>query len=519
MKDDRSLIRLLCSRIGACALLKSDRHGFKLQWLLLYDKFVAPMANIEKIKFGTSGWRGVIADEFTVARVRVVTQAIAEHITAQGLKDKGVVVAYDTRFMSERFAEEAVRILAANGIHAYLSNRDAPTPAVSFEIIRRKAGGGINFTASHNPPLYNGLKFSPAWGGPALPETTKDIEAKANALLEKNNLAALSLAEAKERGIAEEVDLRKIYLDDLRKKIDIETIRKAKLKVAVDVLYGTGRDYLDAALRDAGCTVTVIHGHRDALFGGHAPDPSEENLSELAAMLKKGRFDIGLAVDGDADRFGILDADGTYINPNQVLALVLDYLCRTRGWRGGAARSIATSHLVDAVAKKHGIEVYETGVGFKYIGDLLVQGKIIFGGEESAGMTIKDHVPEKDGILACLLVAEMVAHERKNIREVLKRLYKEVGTVLDDRVNIQLTEANRKAVGERLSQPLSELGGLRVKGKKTTADGTKYMLEDDSWLLMRASGTEPVVRLYVESSSEENIKRLREAGIHFILGQ
>jgi alpha-D-glucose phosphate-specific phosphoglucomutase len=476
------------------------------------------MAN-EKIKFGTSGWRGVIADDFTVARVRAVTQAIADHLIAQGLKDKGVIVGYDTRFMSERFAAEAVRILAANGIHSWLSNRDVPTPVVSFEIIRRKAAGGINFTASHNPPQYNGLKFSPAWGGPALPETTKDIEARANALVDKNTIAALSSAEAKDKGLVEETDFSKAYLDDLRKKVDFEPIRKAKLKVAVDLLYGTGRGYLDAALREAGCAVTVLHGQRDALFGGHAPEPSEENLAELSAMMKKGRFDIGLAVDGDADRFGFLDADGTYINPNQALALVLDYLCRTRGWKGGAARSIATSHLVDAVAKKHGIDVYETGVGFKYIGDLLVQGKIIFGGEESAGLTIKDHVPEKDGIIACLLAAEMVAREKKSLKELLKRLYKEVGTILNHRINIHLTESNRKEVGERLSQPLTELGGLRVKGKKTTADGTKYMLDDDSWVLMRASGTEPVVRLYVEAGSEERIKSLSDAGRKYILGQ
>jgi len=474
---------------------------------------------IEKIKFGTSGWRGVIADDFTVSRVRVVAQAIADHLVSQGMKDKGVIIGYDTRFMSERFAEEAVRVFAANGIHCYLSNRDVPTPAVAFEIIRRKAGGGINFTASHNPPQYNGLKFSPAWGGPALPETTKDIETRANALLEKNSVATISCAEAKAKGLAEEVDLRKVYFEDLKKKVDIEAIRKSKLKVAVDLLYGTGRDYLDSMLRDAGCAVTVIHGNRDTMFGGHSPEPSEKNLAELSSIMKKGRFDIGLAVDGDADRFGVLDVDGSYVNPNQVLALVLDYLCRTRGWKGGAARSIATSHLVDAVAKKHGIEVYETGVGFKFIGDLLVQGKIIFGGEESAGMTIKDHVPEKDGILACLLVAEMVACEKKSIKDLLKRLFKEVGTILNDRINVRLTEANRADVNARLSQPLSELGGFRVKGKKTTADGTKYMIEDDSWVLMRASGTEPVVRVYVESSSEEKLKMLIEAGKKFILGQ
>ncbi len=460
----------------------------------------------------------MIADDFTVSRVRIVAQAIADHLAAQGLKDKGIVVGYDTRFMSERFAAESVKVLAANNIRCYLSNRDVPTPAVAFDIIRRKAAGGINFTASHNPPEYNGLKFSPAWGGPALPETTKDIESRANALLDKNSIPVMSLSDAKQKGLVEDSDLRKMYLDDLRKKVDFDPIKKTKLRTAIDLLYGTGRDYLDCALKDAGCAVTVVHGNRDALFGGHAPEPSEENLIELSDLMKKGKFDIGLAVDGDADRFGVLDPDGTYINPNQVLALVLDYLCRTRGWKGGAARSIATSHLVDAVAKKHGIEVYETGVGFKFIGDLLVQGKIIFGGEESAGMTIKDHVPEKDGILACLLVSEMVASERKSLKELLRRLYKDVGTILNDRINIRLTEANRKAVGDRLNQPVSELGGLRVKGKKTTADGTKYMLEDDSWVLMRASGTEPVVRVYVEAESEEKIKELTEAGKKFILG-
>lgn len=276
----------------------------------------------------------------------------------------------------------------------------------------------------------------------------------------------MPLAEARQKGMVDDADLRKVYFDDLKKKIDFDPIKKAKLKIAVDLLYGTGRDYLDSALKDAGCAVTVLHGYRDVLFGGNSPEPSEANLAELAALLRKGKFNIGLAVDGDADRFGVMDLDGTYINPNQILALALDYLCRTRGWKGGAARSIATSHLIDAVAKKHGIEVYETGVGFKFIGDLLVQGKIIFGGEESAGLTIKDHVPEKDGILACLLVAEMVSSEKKSIKELLKRLYKEVGVILDDRINIRITETNRKAVENRLSHPLSELGVSVLRAKK-----------------------------------------------------
>lgn len=474
---------------------------------------------IEKIQFGTSGWRGIIADTITKGRVRVLAQAIADHISAQGLKDRGMVVGYDTRFLSEDFAAEVVKVFSANGIHSWLANRDTPTPAVAFEIIRKKAAGGVNVTASHNPPEYSGIKFSAAWGGPALPEITKEIETRANALLEKNSISSLSIVEAKERGLLEEIDARKAYLEDLKKKIDTDALKKAKLKIAVDFQYGAGRDYLDTLLKDVGCSVVSLHGNRDPLFGGHAPEPSEENLAELSAFVKKGKFDLGLALDGDADRFGIVDADGSCIDTNQILALILDYLCRSRAWKGGAARSIATSHLIDAVAKKNGIDVYETGVGFKFIGDLLVQGKIIFGGEESAGLTIKDHVPEKDGILACMLVAEMVASERKSLKELLKRLYKDVGTIVNKRINIELTEANRLHLQGRLTQPITELDGLRVKGNKTTGDGTKYMLEDDSWVLMRASGTEPVVRLYVESTSEQKIQELIEAGRKFVLGR
>ncbi len=472
---------------------------------------------VDKIKFGVSGWQGVVADDFTIPRVKTVTQAIADHIVSRGMKDKGVVVGYDTRFMSEYFAEESAKVLAANGIRVYLSNRDTPAPVITFEILRRKTAGSILISAPHQPPYYNGLQFLPARGGAALSDAIKDVEARANMLLEKNAHATFFCGETREKAAVETVDLRKAYLEDLKRKIDVEALKKAKLKVALDLFCGTGRNYLDTFLTDAGCAVSIFHGHRDPLFDGCAPVLSGKNLAGLSEQMKKGKYELGLAVNDAADQFAILDGDGTYINPNQILALLLDFLCRTRGWKGGAARSIATSHLIDAVAKKHGIEVYETGIGFHFIGDLLMQGKIIFGGEESAGLTIKDHLPEKDGILACLLAAEMVAVERKTIKDLLKRLYKEVGTILAERVIIPLPETNWKAFAGKLSLPLMELGGMRVKGKKTTSDGTKYMLEDDSWVLLRFSDAERAVLLYAESSLEEKTNELIKAGSKFVL--
>ncbi len=472
---------------------------------------------VDKIKFGASGWQGVLADDFTVARVKTVTQAIADHIASRGMKDRGVVVGYDTRFMSEFFAEGSAKVLAANGIHVYLSNRETPAPVITFELLRRKTAGSIIISAPHQPPYYHGLQFLPAWGGSAPSEVIKDIETRTNILLEKNAQGVFPSSESRERTVIETVDLRKAYLEDLKRKIDFDLLKKAKLKIALDLHCGTARDYLDTFLTDAGCAVSLFHGNRDPLFSGCLTDLSGKNLASLSDHMKRGKYEIGLAVNDVADQFAILDGDGTYINPNQILALLLDFLCRTRGWKGGAARSIATSHLIDAVAKKYGIEVYETGIGFHFIGDLLMQGKIIFGGEENAGLTIKDHLPERDGILACLLVAEMVATERKPIKDLLKRLYKEVGTILAERAVIPLPETSWKAFAGKLSLPLMEFGGMRVKGKKTTSDGTKYMLEDDSWLLLRFSDTERAVLLYAESSLEEKTNELIKAGSRFVL--
>lgn len=471
---------------------------------------------MSRITFGTSGWRGILCEDFIFDNVKVVTQAIADHINEQGGKDKGIIVAFDSRFMGERFAREAAEVLAGAGIKAYLCERDTPTPVVSFDILRRGAAGAINFTASHNPPEYNGLKFSPAWGGPALPETTRDIERRANEMLGEVCYKELELEDARRQGLVEMVDPREEYLQDLERKIDFEAIAGLGT-LAVNPLYGTARGYLDEPLHRHGIPFRIINDRRDPYFGGHPPEPSEKNIQDFIALVKGDpSIRLGIATDGDADRFGIVDADGSYIEPNYIIALLLDYLVRVRGMKGGVARSVATSHLVDAVAKRHGIELYETPVGFKYIGELISQDKIIIGGEESAGLSIRGHVPEKDGILACFLVAEMVAREGLPVKALLERLYSQVGRYVTRRENITLSPDLEESFSGKVSATPASLAGVDV-AERVTIDGTKFVLADGSWLLFRKSGTEPVVRLYGEAGSDERLAALMAAGRKFIL--
>jgi len=468
-----------------------------------------------RITFGTSGWRGILCEDFIFENVKVVTQAIADHLIAAGEKG-GVVIGYDSRFMGDSFAKESARVFAAAGLKIYLCKRDTPTPVIAFEILRRKAAGGINFTASHNPPEYNGIKFSPSWGGPALPETTKDIERRANEMLGEICYREISLEQAAKLGLLEEIDPRKEYLADLEKKIDFDAIRKIGA-IAVNPLYGTARGYLDAPLLSRGIDIRLINQQRDPYFGGFPPEPAEKYIPDFISLVKGDpAIKLGIATDGDADRFGIVDGDGTYIEPNYIIALLLDYLVRVRKLSGGVARSVATSHLVDAVARHHGIELFETPVGFKYIGELISQDKIIIGGEESAGLSIKGHVPEKDGILACFLVAEMVAREGKSVGQLLEELYGRVGRYVTRRENITLSPEIEAVFPERVANLPVEIAGARVENI-IRIDGTKLVLTDGSWLLFRKSGTEPVVRLYGEAASAGRLQELMKAGREFIL--
>ena len=473
---------------------------------------------MQRITFGTSGWRGILCEDFIFENVKVVTQAIADNVKSTGEGDKGVIVGYDSRFMGESFAREAARVLCGAGIRTFLCVRDTPTPVIAFEILKRGTAGAINFTASHNPPEYNGIKWSPSSGGPALPETTNDIERRANEMAGQVCYQECPLDQAVKNGLLVEIDPMQGYLEDLAKKVDFAAIAKLGT-IAVNPLYGTARGYLAEPLKAHGVQVVQMNAHRDPYFGGFPPEPSEKYIQDFIKLVQQDpEIKLGIATDGDADRFGIVDGDGTFIEPNYIIALLLDYLVRVKGLKGGVGRSVATSHLVDAVAKLHDVKVYETPVGFKYIGELITQDKIIIGGEESAGLTIKGHVPEKDGILACLLVAEMVAHEGMSVTELLERLYAKVGRYLTRRVNIALSPELEQVFPERIAATPSSFAGVAVK-ELVTVDGNKFILEDGSWLLFRKSGTEPVVRLYCEAASEDRLQALIAAGREFIVGK
>ncbi len=473
------------------------------------------------ITFGTSGWRAFIAEDFTFANVRVAVQAIAGHLKAGGHVRKGVLVAYDPRFLGPRFAEAAAEVLAANGIPSYLTTRDTPTPVVAFEQIRRGLGGAINFTASHNPPEYGGLKFNPHWGGPATKEITKDIEHRAAALESAGGkgVRRVPLERAEAQGLIHRISPLPGYLKRISSMVDLKAVAKARLKVVVDPLHGAGRGSVEEVLAKAGARVTALHTTSDPLFGGGAPDPSEGHIDELVRAVKASQAHLGTATDGDADRFGIVDSDGTFIPPNLVIALLVHHLHRTRpGWKGAVVRSVVSSHFIDAVARLHGRELVETPVGFKWIGEYMQSHDILIGGEESGGLTVHRHVPEKDGPLACLLMAELRAVEGRPFRKVLQDLYKKTGPFVVGRGNFRISEARKEALIRELAKGAPpSLAGSRVD-RHITLDGHKFVLADGSWMAVRFSGTEPVVRLYLEASSAARLERLRAAGAKLIQG-
>ncbi len=464
------------------------------------------------IKFGTSGWRGLIARDFTFDNVRLAAQAIADYLKTQhpsrnAHQSKTVIIGYDTRFLGREFSLAVAEVLAANGLAPLLCNRDTPTPVIAHTIRARKALGGINMTASHNPAEYQGLKFSTSNGAPAHPEVTKQIEANVARLQAANwtfKAAVIGTYQCKT------FDPQPDYFKQLRKLVDFAALKKAKLKLAVELMYGTGRGYLDRLLEDAGAKVTTFHNEVNPLFGGHHPEPNAEGMAEVSRFVRSGKAQLGLGLDGDADRFGIVDQDGTWLTPNQVLALALYHLKKNRGWTGAVVRTVPTSHQVDAVAALLGVKVHETPVGFKYIGALMESEPIIVGGEESGGLSVKGHVPEKDGILACLLMAELVATERKSLGRILKELEKQIGQFHSERINVAIRPETKDALLAKLGSGLEAIGPFKVE-KFITTDGYKYLLPKQEWVAFRASGTEPLIRCYIEAKTPASLKKLRTA--------
>jgi phosphoglucomutase len=466
-----------------------------------------------KITFGTSGWRAILADDFTFANVRIAVAAIAQHLQQTGEASKGVVVAGDYRFLSEEFMKLTLQVLAGHGITSYMCPVGTPTPTVSFELIRRKAAGSINFTASHNPAIYQGLKFNGSDGGPAPVQVTMALEALAESIAAKGAaIPELPFAQTEEKGLVVPIDPKEAYFKRIREFVQFDVIKRARMKIVVDLMHGNGTGYLDTLLQEAGVNLKVLNHNRDPFFGGRHPEPGPDGLKEAAQLVRTWPAHLGLANDGDADRFGIIDSDGTYITPNEVLAILLDHLLNTRDWKGCVVRTVPTTHLLDAIAKAHNVPLKETPVGFKYIAEIMAKEPILIGGEESGGLTIHGHVPEKDGILACLLMTEVMAQAGKNLSAVLKSLYQQYGGYYTDRLNLKLKDGLKEVMTARMKDnPPAEIAGQKVTDI-VRKDGTQFILANGEWLMIRFSGTEPLMRCYLEARSPEGLERLRAAG-------
>jgi phosphoglucomutase len=465
---------------------------------------------LTQIKFGTSGWRAVMAEEFTFANVQRAVGGIARYVASQKPKGARVIVGRDPRFLGETFCSMAAEILGAHGIVPLVVAEPAPTPAFAHAVVQNKADGVINFTASHNPPEYNGIKFSTPDGCPALPEVTKKIETEIVA-----GDSAPAKATSSTPAAPASLDPKPGYMKRLGEIVDLNVIRKANLRVAFDPMWGSARGYSDELLRGAGLQVATVHDYRDVLFGGHAPEPDDHLLEDLRRKMRETGAQIGIATDGDADRFGIVDADGMFLQPNYIIALLFDYLVESRGWKNGVAKSVATTNLINALAQHHEVELHETPVGFKYIGELIMQDKIAIGGEESAGLSIRHHVPEKDGLLAGLLCCEAVARRGKSLGEQLQAISNQVGSYYPERQNFRLTPEVQAKFTEKLKSDPRDFCGHPVSQVVRT-DGLKLVFTDGSWVCYRLSGTEPVVRVYTEARSEKGLEKLSTAAKHWI---
>ncbi|WP_071517104.1 phosphoglucomutase/phosphomannomutase family protein [Geitlerinema sp. PCC 9228] len=455
-----------------------------------------------KIKFGTDGWRGIIADDFTFANVRKVTRAIASYLETAYSQDKPVLISYDPRFLADEFAQTAAQVLAEQGWSVKMVQRDCPTPVIAYNVQQMDTAGALMFTASHNPATYCGIKYIPDYAGPATTEITDTIVA---------NIDTASDAPVG-RDYADRIsrfDPKNSYLQFLYTRLDVAKIRSAKLKVKYDALYSTTRGYLDEALAHCGCQVESFHTHRDVLFGGGMPEPKAEQLQELVAAVKQDRADLGLATDGDGDRFGVVDEQGNVLTPNTILLLLARHLVKNKGLTGAIVRTVATTHLLDSWAAKYGLPTYETAVGFKYVGAKMRETDVLIGGEESGGLSVLGHIPEKDGILADLLIAEAMAYEGKPLSQLVEEAIAEAnGPVYNQRLDLHLEEERKQAILEQFgNHPPQEIAGIGVKevGRK---DGTKLYLEDGGWILLRPSGTEPLMRVYLETTSEEKQRQL-----------
>ncbi len=461
-----------------------------------------------EIRFGTDGWRAIISKEFTFKNVEILAQAISEWINRDIRKKAGirkrVAVGYDTRFLSKEYAETAAAILAKNNIEVYLSDAAIPTPTLSFGVTRKKCVAGLMITASHNPAAFNGLKIKTAEGGAASREITDIVEE----YLCKTEVKKFNFDDSVKKKDLILHDFKEDYINFLRNYIDLKAIKKTRYKVLTDAMHGSGNSLILRVLKGTNIRAQVMRGEVNPSFGGGKPEPVEEYVSELKERVKKEKFDLGLILDGDADRIAAVTGDGEYINPQKILGLIILHLARNRGRSGGIVKTICGTTMLDNIAKSLGLKLYETPVGFKYISDLMISEDILAGGEEAGGVGVQSYIPERDGTLAGLLLLEMMAYRKKSIKKLIQEMEKEFGRYYYQKAGLK---TEKKKFDLKKIKSMKKILGKKVIDIKTF-DGVKLICEDDSWIMFRPSGTEPLVRSYVEAKSQVKAKALIDYG-------
>jgi alpha-D-glucose phosphate-specific phosphoglucomutase len=465
------------------------------------------------IKFGTDGWRAIIAEDFTFANVRAVAQSVALYLKEEGLAERGLVVGYDTRFASEDFAAAVAEVIAANGIHVYLCDRPAPTPVVGYAILNRKAGGSVVITSSHNPSQWSGFKFRPEYGGSAPPEVLAQIEAHIPKIVASGNVQGLPLADAKAQGLVETFDPRPAYRQQVARLVDLEFLRAAGLRAVVDSMHGAAAGYIRGQVSGGKTKVWELRAVRNPMFPGmHNPEPIARNLAPLIQAVRRRQADVGLATDGDGDRLGVVDERGQFLNQHQVFALLAYYLLEVRGQRGPLVKSLTTSRMIQSLGDLYDVPVFETAVGFKFLGPKMIAEDAIVAGEESGGYAFRGHLPERDGVVSALYFLDLMARRGRRPSELLAELSQKVGPHFYDRIDVQRAPEKVPAIRERLARARPDrIAGMAVTGSDTT-DGFRFHLKDGAWLLIRFSGTEPLMRIYTEVQDEALVAKVLEAG-------
>jgi len=460
------------------------------------------------IKFGTDGWRGIIAQDFTFDNVRLCAQGVADYVKEAGLAHRSLIIGYDTRFASEDFAAAAAEVAAANGVKVYLCHKATPTPIVSHAILLKKAAGAIIITASHNPANWNGFKYKVEQGTSASPQVLSELERHIASISAKGRVKRIPLDQGLEQGLVERFDPSPSYLHHIGELVDLKRLRYSGLKVIVDSMYGAGAGYFAAILKGGSTEVIEIHGERNPIFPDIQPEPIASNLTQLSAVIKETGASVGLATDGDADRIGIVDEKGTFLTTLQVFALLALYLLEVCGRRGAIVKTITSSSMLYQLGELFQVPVYETPVGFKYIAPKMMAEDALIGGEESGGFGFRGHVPERDGILSGLYFLDLMVRKQKSPSELVEYLYSKVGPHHYDRIDIEFPQEERDTIVARLarSRP-SHIDDLRVE-EVDTSDGFRFLLANRNWLLVRFSGTEPILRIYAEADSPERVATL-----------